>query len=254
MKSLLAIDMGNSGLKAAFFDGGVIREKVGADLEGSLESTGNLIKRFSPDAVAFCSVIPSWSRDFLSRYGEYGRRRIIRVSSDINLPFPILVESPETLGADRICAAAGARSEGSEVAVIVDIGTAVTVDLLTSEGFMGGAIFPGPAAILDSLCRTAMALPAVELTEALSGSVNLPGKSTTEAISSGVRWGISGAVAKLVDLTLDASESPPDIYLTGGGGEYFRDDLEFAFIHDPDLIFKGLSLIFETAINDNRLL
>ena len=247
MKSLLAIDMGNSGLKAAVIAGGVIQERAGADFEESLESAGNLIKRFSPEVVVFCSVITSWSREFEIRYGGNTARRVIRVSSNINLPFSILVKSPEKLGADRICAAAGARAEGSREAVIVDIGTAVTVDLLTSEGFRGGSIFPGPAALLNSLSREASALPAIGLTEAFSGHARPPGRSTGEAISSGIRWGISGAVQKLVDLTLEASASRPDIYLTGGGGEYLRDHLELPFIHDPDLIFKGLALISRTS-------
>ncbi|MFO7915649.1 MAG: type III pantothenate kinase [Candidatus Krumholzibacteriales bacterium] len=247
MRSLLAIDVGNSGLKAAFFSGGIIRERAGADLRESLESAGNLVERFSPDVVAFCSVVPSWSRDFAGRYGESGRPRIIPISSDINLPFAILVESPEKLGADRICAAAGARAEGSEEAVIVDIGTAITIDLLTSEGFRGGSIFPGPETVLDSLSRSASALPAIEVTEAFSGRARPPGRSTEEAISSGVRWGISGAVQKLVALTADSVELRPDIYLTGGGGGYFRNELEFPLIHDPDLIFKGLALISRTA-------
>ena len=128
--------------------------------------------------------------------------------------------------------------------MIVDIGTAVTVDLLTSRGFEGGTIFPGARAILDSLHDKAAALPDVDYPLKRCEKAAIPGRSTSEAMASGMYWGMAGALEKLVGISVRASGSRPDIYLTGGNADGFKRNLEFPFIHEPDLVFKGLAGIF----------
>jgi len=244
MNTLLALDRGNSGLKAALFRGEEIKDRLRLAGEGSIELAEKLIREFSPEGIAFCSVVPSWSREFREKVEEMGCKNILDVNSAVRLPFSLLVKSPEKLGADRICAAAGARADGSSEAVIVDMGTAVTVDLLTSSGFRGGSIIPGPRAMLDSLNRSAEALEDIALPPENTESMRIPGRSTQAAIKAGIHWGLAGAVEKLVRLTAQAAGSRPDIYLTGGEAGSLRADLEFPFIHDQDLVFRGLFLIY----------
>ncbi|MBD3178906.1 MAG: type III pantothenate kinase [Candidatus Latescibacteria bacterium] len=244
MKSLLALDMGNSGLKGALFSGQKITGRFRFTVNESGDAGPELIRRFSPEGIVFCSVVPGWTGTLLSQAERAGEKRILQVNSDSTLPFQLMVDSPETLGADRICAAAGARAGGAKEAVIVDIGTAVTVDLLSSRGFEGGAIFPGIRTALDSLGRSAAALPVIDYSGGGQAPSRLPGSSTEKAIKAGTYWGIAGAMDKLVEMTARAAGTRPEIYLTGGWAGEFKDAVSFPFIHEPDLVFRGLELIF----------
>lgn len=250
MKRILALDMGNSGLKAALFKGGEIRERFRFKYGESFGAAEEMVNRFTPDGVAVCSVVPEWEDD-LFRAGGGGRScRILRVSSDAELPFRILVRSPAELGMDRICAAGGAKWHGAECAVIVDIGTAITIDTLTSEGFEGGAIFPGSDAVLKSLNESAAALPDIVAEGPITRNFSMPGRSTSQAMIAGMYWGLTGAVEKLVDRSVRFFDSSPHIYLTGGAAGVFRKSLDFPFNYDPDLVFRGLLHIFNYSMTE----
>lgn len=174
-----------------------------------------------------------------------------------DLPLAIAVADPGRVGIDRLAAAAAAdvlRPAGRP-AVIVDCGTATTVDLLDADGrFLGGAILPGPTLMARSLCLGTSRLPEMEW-ESWDPAPPMPGGTTQEAIRAGIGLGIRGAVSRLVEAARDAllnrpaaSGGPagdaggkPVCFLTGGGRSAIRDALPGA-LEVPDLVLVGIAL------------
>jgi type III pantothenate kinase len=133
------------------------------------------------------------------------------------LPLTLNVEFPERVGLDRLLNALAAKDElpKGTPAVVVDVGTAVTIDWLDeAHVFQGGAILPGPRLMFDSLHRHTAALPLIE--EHGVPSVDAPGKHTAHAIELGVRAAQVGAVEFLAREYARTAAVPPWLFLTGG--------------------------------------
>lgn len=260
---ILAVDVGNRALKAALIESGEVvsrwkgvpdrSEEDRTVLEsesGSKTGLESLLNDARVEGVALSSVVPLWTgriRDMLGRPGGPG---LLEVTSGIELPFELLLEGPETVGPDRICAACGAVSGGVEEAVIIDAGTAVTVDMLSRDGFCGGSIFPGPNLLSSALASGTAALPEV----GISGPAeDPPGKSTREALERGIFWGLAGAVDMLVTRTLERFEGrPAEVLLTGGHAGLLEGRLSVAADSRPDLVFHGLELLYRINSGPGR--
>ena len=181
-----------------------------------------------------------------TRHRPLRQRRIVHT----DLPLEISVAEPHKVGIDRLAAAAAAavvRKQG-RAAIVVDCGTAATVNLVSASGaFLGGAILPGPALMARALAEGTSKLPEVA---ALDRDVPppLPGRSTHEAIAAGIGWGIRGAIARLVEEARAAVGSDADLILTGGWRGAVRDALPGA-VEMPDLVLAGIALAAERACN-----
>ncbi|MBN2072107.1 MAG: type III pantothenate kinase [Candidatus Krumholzibacteriota bacterium] len=241
MKRILVFDRGNNSLKAALFISGAIAERWNCSPGHDQDVIDGIIEESVPDAVAFSSVVPGWDRSLFSCSRRSGCDDILKVGIESELPFRVLTDEGSSIGTDRICAAAGVVEEGSSEAVIIDAGTAVTVDLLSREGFKGGAIFPGLALLLSSLHTGTAALPLLSTGGDFSPP---PGKSTTGAIMAGVHFGFIGAVKELVARTIASHGGDIDIFLTGGSAGLLKEYLPAETREAPDLVLKGLHLIY----------
>lgn len=161
-----------------------------------------------------------------------------------DLPLEINVEAPERVGMDRLVAAIAAneRRERMRPAIIVDAGTAITVDLVDAEGvFQGGVILPGFRLSARALADGTDLLPNVDAT--FRGEPpEVIGKSTTAAIRSGLFWGGVGAIRELVARAASDLDTSPQIFVTGGDAErltgYLAADAQFV----PDLVLRGIVL------------
>jgi type III pantothenate kinase len=133
-----------------------------------------------------------------------------------SLPLMIQLERPETVGIDRLLTAVAAnlRRDPATPAVIVNAGTAVTVDWLDENGvFRGGAILPGFHLMARSLHEHTALLPFVELPRT---PPTLPGVSTPTAIQAGVFWAVAGGVQAITDQLARRGNRPPQVFFTGG--------------------------------------
>lgn len=165
-----------------------------------------------------------------------------------DLPLSIDLDEPHKTGIDRLAAAAAAAivKTPGRGAIIVDCGTAATVDMLAADGtFLGGAILPGPALMARALADGTSKLPAVAALER-SAPPAMPGRTTHEAIAAGIGWGIHGAIAKLVAEARGVLGSDADVILTGGWRGAVRAALPEA-IDLPDLVLCGIALAAERA-------
>jgi type III pantothenate kinase len=166
-----------------------------------------------------------------------------------DVPLRIAVDAPERVGIDRLLAAVAVdhlRRRG-RAAIVVDSGTAITVDLVTASGeFAGGAILPGMALSARALEEQTDALPHVAV-----GAWQTPprplGKATVPAIEAGLFWGAVGAIRELVERLSDGLESPPELYLTGGNSHLVAEQLIAAdgmtVAHVPHLLLGGIALV-----------
>ena len=118
------------------------------------------------------------------------------VEPGVRTGMPILYDNPKEVGADRIANAVGAYDLYGGPAIVVDFGTATTIEAISDKGeYLGGAIFPGVEISLDALFERAAGLRRVEL----AAPKHVIGKSTVESIQSGAIYGFSGQVDGLVD-------------------------------------------------------
>lgn len=135
-----------------------------------------------------------------------------------DLPLKIAVEHPDRVGMDRLVAAVGANRMRvvDRPAVVVDAGTAVTVNLIDAAGiFQGGVILPGLATTARALSLDTDALPLVDF-PANGEPPEVIGKSTEAAIRSGLFWGTVGAVRECVAQMRKQLAEPPQLFITGG--------------------------------------
>ena len=162
-----------------------------------------------------------------------GEIDIVCVSSVAQMPLKVDYDTPGTLGADRIAAALGAAELfPGEDCLIFDFGTAITVDLVTSDGiFIGGNISPGLSLRLSALHEHTGRLPLVSP----AVPVRMYGRNTAEAISNGVVLGIMFEVEKYI-------ESNPHcrIIFTGGDSLFFAKKLKSPIFVTFNLVLKGL--------------
>jgi type III pantothenate kinase len=168
-----------------------------------------------------------------------------------DVPLAVALPEPHRVGIDRLAASAAAAvlKPADRPAIVVDCGTAATVDVVSAAGeFLGGAILPGPALMTRALAEGTSRLPEVAGLE--QGRVPaMPGRSTEEAIAAGIGWGMRGAVARLV---AEASRSlggaaEPQVFLTGGWRVAVREVLPGAR-EMPDLVLHGVALAATRAI------
>lgn len=141
-----------------------------------------------------------------------------RISID-HVPLTVRVESPERVGVDRLLNAVAVNQLRAAMtpAIVIDAGTAVTVDLVDADGgFAGGAILPGLALASSALHRGTAQLPQLAWTAAQAPLC--VGRSTLQAIASGVYWGLVGGLAELVRRFEWTLAGPGELYLTGGDG------------------------------------
>ncbi len=154
---------------------------------------------------------------------------------------PILYDNPKEVGADRIANAVGAYDLVGGPVIVVDFGTATTVEAISAKGeYLGGAIVPGIEISLDALFGRAAGLRRVELVE----PNNVIGKSTVESIQSGVIYGFSGQVDALVD-RFHAEIGAAAVIGTGGLAELIGPHTHSVRRYEPWLTLYGLRIIFE---------
>ena len=154
---------------------------------------------------------------------------------------PILYDNPKEVGADRIANAVGAYDLYGGPSIVVDFGTATTIEAVSEQGeYLGGAIFPGVEISLDALFGKAAGLRRMELVE----PKHVIGKSTSESIQSGVIYGFSAQVDGLVDRFV-AELGDCEVIATGGLAEPFLPHSRTVQHYEPWLTLYGLRIIFD---------
>jgi type III pantothenate kinase len=191
-------------------------------------------------AARLTTVLSEWA-------AQLKRDCPIRQLTYSDVPIAIRVDEPARVGIDRLLAAFAADRlrQRDRPAIVVDLGTAITVDLVDADGaFAGGAILPGIAASARALAEQTDALPQVAL-EFLDKPPAALGTSTVPAIESGIYWGAIGAIRELVSQLSAPYQVRPDLFVTGGASQQVADLLKThgAVRHVPNLVLSGIALV-----------
>lgn len=165
---------------------------------------------------------------------------------DLPCPLPLDYDTPATLGADRwVGALAAHRAAGR--AVVVDCGSATTVNLVDADGtFRGGPIGPGLRAMAAGMAEVTPALPPADV----DGAVAMPPRSSAAAVTAGVLLGYCGLVERLVAAALAASRGPAQLFVTGGNAERLLRHTRLRPRHEPLLVHRGLVLLAGASTGD----
>ncbi len=254
---LLAVDIGNTNVTTGLFRAGALigsrraatnprasTDEVALLLDGLLRLDGLALA--DVDAIALASVVPALTRAVEAIAGRHDRPLLVAAAGTI--PLAIRVDRPDEVGADRLVnALAAARLHGTP-AVIVDFGTATTLDCVATDGaFVGGAIAPGLELGLEALAARTAKLPRIEL-RAPDRAI---GRDTMTAMQSGTIFGYQALAtgllqrvrAELADAN-DVAVTDVRAILTGGlsAAPWVRDLADIDAI-DPDLTLKGLAIL-----------
>ncbi len=193
--------------------------------------------------IVFCSVVPAASPRLFAVARMVGLNAW-QLTHERPLGVPISYPRPTEIGQDRLANAAGANALAGSPAIVIDLGTAVTFDIITTKGgYEGGIITPGPALVTRYLHEHTAQLPLVD--DLVSPVHSVIGKSTKEAIRIGAIIGYPGMIQALLDAVLaelaGRGEAPPTIITSGGAASMVAARLRQPARDIPDLTLQGLA-------------
>jgi len=200
----------------------------------------------SPDAIAICSVVPAAAAAGSALLESLFSVPVLSIGCDLQLPFHLEYGNHNTFGADRLalCAWSGHLFAGKPV-IAVDIGTAITFDVLDAGGnYRGGLIMPGLDLMSGALHARTAQLPQVRIVRPES----LLGRSTEECIRSGIFWGAVKEIGGLIDaiageLTGDSGQPAPEVIVTGGNSRLIAPEIGPGSLIDELAVLRGSDLL-----------
>jgi type III pantothenate kinase len=247
---LIAVDIGNSSTKLGWFNPAALAATVPAP--GPVQSfpTGHTpaaeimdLLPTGPCRWRIASVHRAGTESLLTWLNSNRPTDDVRVLTYRELPIRVNVDLPERVGLDRLAAAVAANAlrAPDRAAIVVDAGSAITVDLVGADGaFEGGVILPGFRMSAQAL-GGADQLPIAAFSPGEAPPA-IVGKNTEAAIQSGLFWGAVGAVGDIVRRMAATLHTPPDVFVTGGDLRRLAEQLgdEAAFV--PDMVLSGIAL------------
>lgn len=252
--SLLAVDVGNTSIKLGWFEsapqGAWPQPTQTLSISTRDVASWQILEQLPSSAAAW--YVGSVQREVeaqLARWVEHHRPRdSYRKLTNAELPIRIEVEFPDRVGTDRLLAAVAANvlRQPDRAAIVIDAGTAVTVDLVAADGsFQGGVIWPGRAMMAQALAGNTAALPLITapISEAPPAIV---GKSTDKAIKSALFWGNVGAVREFVAQMRNELSTPPQVFVTGGDAQRLAQWACPDAVQVNDLVLAGIVFAAQT--------
>ena len=247
---LLTLDIGNSAVKTGLFEGetlvrveSIAPPEAEPEARSWQEALASALDDATIDRIGLVSVVPARTEAVTSALRVLTSAPITAVRPDMDLPFELDYDTPDTLGNDRLAAAAAGwvqyGRDGPRSVLVVDAGTAVNYEVIHRDGrYQGGAIDAGPVLVRQSLRTGTAQLPEVPL--------SLPetpvGASTQTALQSGIMWGLVESVRGMRTRLAQTLPDTPRLILTGGWSALLTDHLDEAH-HAPHLVLHGVRLL-----------
>ncbi len=251
---LLALDVGNSAMKAGLFSGDDLARLFSVDPpDGDATDASywqaelaSALADVTVEHVGLVSVVPARTDAVTRGLQDVVDAPLTIIEPGMALPFALDYDTPDTLGTDRLAAAAAGWTrygrDASQSVIVVDAGTAVNYEVVhRSSTYRGGAIGPGAVLMRNALQAGTAQLPDVPL--------HLPetpaGTSTQTALQSGILWGLIDSVQGMATRLADPLPDAPRLVLTGGWGGLLVDRLTIEATHAPHLVLRGVRLLAE---------
>lgn len=256
-RPLIAVDIGNSRIKLGWYDrpsaGGFTGPQRTLQLAVEPWDLGPLAA-WSQPAGHVSKAPPEWvvasvNRPAAARLAGWlagiDPQACLLELCYTDLPLTIALAAPERVGIDRLVAAVAANHlrEPNRPAIVVDLGSAITVDCISGEGvFLGGAILPGIGMGAKALGEQTDQLPRLEIDRLAQPPAPL-GTSTETAIEAGLFWGAIGAIRELVGKLSADLPSKPQLFLTGGAAATVAQLIDPEGRYEADLVLGGIALV-----------
>jgi len=244
---LLALSVGNSRLAIGTFVSGELQHVTRvphtqrADWPSIITQAWMPIAKRENAAVAAASVNPPLVAPLKQAVSDATSHDIQWIGSDLDLPIKVRTKIPAETGIDRILNMAAAYEQMSKGCVVVDAGTAVTIDCCNDAGeFLGGSISPGVNMQLDALHDKTAKLPRITFAK----PIGTFGDTTEQAILQGVYHGVRGLVKEMAENYATDLGYWPDIIATGGDSPALFEGWELIHAIAPDLTLYGIALAY----------
>lgn len=257
---LLAVDVGNTNVVFALFDGRKVkaRWRIATDprrtgdeyavwLMQLLEIRG--VARDAVKAIIISTVVPRALHNIEVLCRNYFHvEPLIAGEGAVSYGMEIDVEQPSSLGADRAVNAIAAHAKYPGDLIVVDFGTATTLDVVDFNGaYKGGIIAPGINLSLDALVGNTAKLPRIAIEAPKTDSVI--GRNTEDQMLIGVFWGYVAMMEGLIARLRAEIGRPAKVIATGGLAILFDEATDIFDAVDADLTLDGLAILAERAAN-----
>lgn len=243
---IIAIDVGNTRIKAAVFEGSTILESFVFSKNELGENIENILKKYKKVTHLVVSSVSDIEKRSFSEFENLVD--IHFVSHNDSFPFTNSYKTPRTLGVDRMVLAAGATLQfPNQGRLVIDAGTCVTYDFIDeSNNYRGGAISPGLKLRYKSLHNFTAKLPLLEL----ENPEHFIGKSTSESLHSGV---VNGLVYEIDGFIEEYKALYPNfiIILTGGDAVFLAKRLKNTIFANSNFLLESLNQIFQYKIEND---
>jgi len=254
---LLAVDVGNTQMVIGVFERENLEQhwrvsthnartsdELALIVQGLLGQVGLSFTR-QITGVCIASVVPQVTTALREMTERYFRFPPIIVEPGVKTGLPILTDNPREVGADRVVNAIAAQAYYGVPAIVVDFGTATTFDAVSTKGeYLGGAIAPGIEVATNALVQAGAQLRKIEYVPPKS----VIGKTTVEAIQSGVIYGFAGQVDAIVERMQEELGGDAHVVATGGLAIVVQPFSRTLKTYDPWLTLMGLRLVYERNV------
>lgn len=250
---LLAVDIGNTNISVGVFARDKLKAtwRIATGIHRMADEYATLLldlldrQGIAPPQIkkaVICSVVPPLVTVFVDVCRRYLGISPLVIEAGVKTGVRILMDNPREVGPDRIVNAAAAHRLYGGPLIVIDLGTAITFDVVSAGGdYLGGAIAPGIAIATEALFNRTAMLPRVELVRPRKAI----GRNTITAMQSGIVFGYVGLIEGMVDRIRQEMEGEVKVIATGGYAELLAQQTPVIQIVNPDLTLIGLHLIYE---------
>lgn len=255
---LLAVDIGNTNVTMGFLQDGrwIAQWRARTVADKMPDEYAVLVRNFlrnadmdytAVDGMVISSVVPALTGAFVELSQHYLELDPLVVTHSTNMGIRVEIDQPEQAGADRLVNAAAITALYHVNAIVIDLGTATTFDIVSADGaYCGGAIAPGISVAHDALVERAARLHKIDVIP----PPNPIGRNTIHAMQSGIFWGyvglIEGMVARLKDAMRGQNMGDPiRVFATGGLAPLIQQHTGVIDVIAPDITLEGLRIIHE---------
>lgn len=250
---LVVIDIGNTNITMGLFEQDQIigNYRLTTKLERTSDEYGFMLLSFlnashisqeEIEDIIIASVVPKIMYSFTNSIKKYFNKEPIIIGPGIKTGISIRIDSPKSLGADRLVDVAGAYYIYGGPCLVIDFGTATTFDVVSDKGeFLGGATAPGIGISTSALSSQAAKLPEVEIKKPKHAIA----KNTVDSMQAGIVYGYIGLTEHLIRVIKKEYKEPLKVISTGGLGRIIFNETKLIDVYDPDLTFKGLKIIYD---------
>ena len=256
MYTVLAVSIGNTRIQLGRIENGEVKESMFFEQAASSKVIDTLAAWWNESgsdsnrSVMLASVHAERASELRSLIIDQFGAEVYELENDIPVPIGRDLEPETIVGVDRLLDAAAAWEQLKQACVIIDAGSAITVDFVDGEGvFHGGAIMPGIRMQIRAMAEGANLLDEIDFRRPEGDAF---GRSTSEAMLRGVYHGIRGGVWRVIESYAEAYGAYPLVIATGGDADtLFKNDEEISRII-PDLAIRGIAVAAQhaTALDD----